>query len=110
MKVDVDMSGIKSKFSDQNMLMARRAVMNQFDISAQPFIPEQSSHLMSWRVMAIDGTSITYTVPYAHRQFTAPAGWKYTKAGSGPRWDKQVKARYMPELLKAFLLGGKFIG
>lgn len=112
MKVDINLDDLHAKFNGANYIRAKRAVANQFAISAQPFIPEQSSHLMNWRTIANDGSSIIYIVPYAHRQFTAPTdpAWHYTKAGSGPHWDQRVKALYMPELVKAFLVGGGFIG
>ncbi|MFT8409898.1 MAG: minor capsid protein [Schleiferilactobacillus perolens] len=103
--VDVNLTRLRNKFSQNNLVMGRIDLADQFEISAQPFVPKRHGNLRAQRIIAADGSSVIYTQVYAHWQFTAPDGWRYTTPGTGPHWDEQVKANYMPLLLTAFTEG-----
>ena len=69
------------------------------------YVPMQQGHLKNQAVVASDGSTLTYTQPYAHYQYygevmagRAPkkyTGKKLTYHGApmrGPRWDKRMMA------------------
>lgn len=87
---------------------------------SDPYVPMQSGNLKNQAVIASDGSSITYTQPYAHYQYygevmagRAPkhyTGDKLTYSGGGmrgPRWDERMKADKSKELVDSL---EKFIG
>lgn len=108
--VNVDLAGLKRKFSQKNLIKGRVDLADQFEISAQPFIPKRHGDLRAQRIIAADGSNIAYTQLYAGYQFYAPDGWHYTTPGTGPHWDEQVKKNYMPQLLNAFVKGAGLDG
>ena len=87
-----------------------------------PYVPMQSGQLKNMAVIASDGSSITYTQPYAHYQYygqvmagRAPkdyTGDSLTYSGGGLRgsqWDKRMmadKSRELVENLEQFIGGG----
>lgn len=77
-----------------------------------PYVPMQQGHLKNLAVVASDGSSLTYTQPYAHYQYKgevmagrAPkhyTGDKLTYNGApmrGPQWDKRMMADKGEELV-----------
>ena len=93
-------------FDTASLVNGQRSLANQFLISSYPCVPRRRSNLVNQTVVAPDGSSIVYTVPYAHYQY-ANQFVNYTTPGTGPYWDKQVKANFMPALKKAFIEGAK---
>lgn len=87
-----------------------------------PYVPMQSGQLKNMAVIASDGSSVTYTQPYAHYQYygkvmagRAPkhyTGDDLTYSGGGLRgaqWDKRMMADKSSELvsnLERFIGGG----
>lgn len=78
-----------------------------------PYVPMQQGNLKSLAVVASDGSTLTYTQPYAHYQYKgevmagrAPkqyTGAKLTYHGGpmrGPQWDKRMMADKRDELVK----------
>ena len=89
---------------------------------SDPYVPMQSGQLKNMAVIASDGSSVTYTQPYAHYQYygkvmagRAPkhyTGDDLTYSGGGLRgaqWDKRMMADKSNELvsnLERFIGGG----
>ena len=78
-----------------------------------PYVPMQQGNLKNLAVVASDGSTLTYTQPYAHYQYKgevmagrAPkqyTGAKLTYHGGpmrGPQWDKRMMADKRDELVK----------
>lgn len=104
-QVDVDLSGIYDKLGPQAVIRGRRILANQAAADMNQFVPAKSHALRMSVSIGIDGSSIHYNTPYAHRHFKAPGDWNYTTPGTGPRWDEKAKGIYMSDWVKAFTKG-----
>lgn len=109
-KVNVDLNGINARFSQGNVVNARRKVLNQMESDMQRFVPYRQGNLMKDVAANIDGTGLRYTQPYAAAQFYGFIA-NYKRGGmypirnyttvphpdAGRRWDLRAKGRYMAD-------------
>lgn len=105
-KVDVNIEGIREKFSQENILRGRRAVANQVMADTNKFVPADEFILRNTVTIGIDGGSVNYNTPYAKKQYTTIFK-SYTTPGTGPYWDKKAAGIYMSDWEKAFLNGAR---
>lgn len=89
-KVDVDVKKIPPKIQN-GASKAQFALANQVHADMNTYVPMLSGDLRSQSVIAVDGKSIYYNVPYARRRFYEPAR-RYTTPGTTARWDLKAKA------------------
>lgn len=89
---------------------------------SDPYVPMQQGHLKNNAVIASDGSTLTYTQPYAHYQYYGEAmagrapkhytGKALTYSGGGlrgPNWDKRMLIDRGDDLTQslATFVGGK---
>lgn len=107
-KVRTNTVRLRHKVSPAAFKNGRRALANQIGMDTNRLIPKgppNAGALRSSQVIAMDGTYIQWMMPYANRQYNAPAGWTYTTAGTGPRWVETAKARYIDSWKNALVKG-----
>ena len=104
----VDISGVKRKLSEQNMLAGRRAMANQMLSDMAPYVPFKEGTLFGTASIGINGDSLIWDTPYAKRMFYGRKSWKWTTEKhplAGPRWDLRTKNLFMSDWIKAFTEG-----
>lgn len=121
-KVDIDANKILRRRGLAGDKTAQKKLAVLVAEKCDPYVPMQSGNLKNEDVIADDGSTITYTAPYAHYQYagevyggTAPkhptgAELTYNQAPQrGPFWDKRMLADKKKELLDDFAkaIGGK---
>lgn len=107
-KVMTNTTRLRHKISPAAFLAGRRALANQVGMDSNRFVPKgppNAGALRNSQVIAMDGSFVSWVMPYAHRQLTAPAGWNYTTPGTGPHWTDSAKQQYMSSWTKAFTKG-----
>lgn len=122
-RVKVNLDGLKRKFSEENFVRARKAMANQALLEMNPYVPSSSKGnrengvtLRGETVIADDGSSVLYNVPYARAQFygfiTNQYGGpfrirNYTTPGTSRRWDLRMKGnkQAMSAVEKALIRG-----
>lgn len=72
----------------------QHAFVNQVYADMNQYAPMLSSDMRNQSHIAPDNKSITYTAPYAARQFYNQMV-NYTTPGTGPRWDEKAKGIHM---------------
>lgn len=119
--VDIDINTakiIKSRGLDGP---AQKFLASEVARLCDKYVPMQQGMLKNQRTIASDGSSITYTQPYAHYQYygqvmagRAPKHYTgdslhYSGAMRGDHWDKRMMADKRGELTKsvAAYVGGK---
>lgn len=100
---------------------ARKSLASEVKRLSDPYVPMQQGMLKNNAVIASDGSSITYTQPYAHYQYygevmAGRAPKKYTGkklkhhgANRGPQWDKRMladKSKDLERSLDAYIKKG----
>ena len=121
--VDIDTAKILRERGLGGDKRAQVYLANEVKRLSDPYVPMQSGALKNAAVVASDGSTLTYTQPYAHYQYygqvmagRAPkhyTGESLTYSGGGLRgshWAERMKADKSPELadnLKKFIGGGK---
>ncbi|WP_125703701.1 minor capsid protein [Lacticaseibacillus daqingensis] len=104
-KVQTNIIKIHKKLSKSAFQRGRRALANQVGADSNRFVPAgppQKYNMRKKQLIAADSSSVTWLVPYAHRQYYAPAGWTYTTPGTGPKWVEVAKTKYMGKWVNAF--------
>lgn len=107
-KVKVNLQGLNQRFSEENILRARKKMATQAQQEMNVYVPsstkgkkENGTTLRGEVVIASDGSTVTYNVPYARAQFygfiTNKYGGpyrihNYTTHGTSRRWDLRMKA------------------
>lgn len=107
-KVTTNLARLRHKVGPSAFKAGQRALANQVGMDSNRFVPKgppNAGTLRSAQVIAADGSFVSWNAPYAHRQFTAPAGWNYTTPGTGPRWTELAEAKYMDSWKKVFIKG-----
>jgi hypothetical protein len=107
-KVTTNLVKLHQKISKPAFQRGRMAMANQIGMDSNRFVPKgppDAGRMRQSQLIASDASSISWITPYAHRQFTAPAGWRYTTPGTGPHWTDAAKVRYMGSWTKAFKKG-----
>jgi len=108
-EVKVDISGVKRKLSEQNMLTGRRAMANQMLADMHQFVPKKDGTLRGTAMIGINGESLIWNTPYAKAQFYGTNGRAtfshYSEPGTGKRWDLKAKSMFMSDWVDAFLKG-----
>src|SRR5690625_1666392 len=92
-KITKDLTGIPVRTSRMTKL-GQYALVNQVHADMNPYVPMLTGDLRNQSVIAVDGKSIYYNVPYARRRFYEPAS-RYTTPGTTARWDLKAKAIHM---------------
>ena len=121
-KVDINTAKIMRQRGMGSSNEAQKFLASEVRRLCDPYVPFQQGMLKNQNVIAQDGSSITYTQPYAHYQYygevmagRAPkhyTGKKLTYNGApmrGPKWDERMMADRGKELednLAAFVKGG----
>ena len=132
-KVDIHTAKIMQQRGMGSSNAAQKYLASEVQRLCDPYVPMQQGMLKNQHTIAQDGSSITYTQPYAHYQyygkFMGPnyetnKGWRSGKAPKhytgddltyhgapmrGPRWDQRMMADKGDELernLEAFIKGG----
>lgn len=105
MQVEIKLEGVKRKLSKDALRSGRYAVTNQALADMNQFVPMREGNLRTATSMSLDGSEITYHMPYAKAHFYAPDGWNYTTPGTGPHWDDKASGIYMEDWKMAFTKG-----
>lgn len=121
-KVDVDTAKIMRQRGLGGDFGAQRFLASEVARLCDPYVPMQQGMLKNQHIIAQDGSSITYTQPYAHYQYygevmagRAPkkyTGDKLNYHGApmrGPQWEKRMmadKGRELEKSLEAFVRRG----
>ena len=113
-KVDIDTAKIMRQRGLGGDFGAQRFLASEVARLCDPYVPMQQGMLKNQRIIAQDGSSLTYTQPYAHYQYygevmagRAPkkyTGKKLTYHGApmrGPQWEKRMMADKRGELEKS---------
>lgn len=103
-RVRVDLTKFNQKLSHQNLLRGRQAMANQALSDMNHFVPHRSGKLRGSGHVTMQGASIVWNTPYAHRQFTNMMN-NYTTPGTGPHWDKKAAGVYRQSWINAFKRG-----
>lgn len=110
--IRIELDSVRAKLSPQAMTNGRRALANEALADMHPFVPKKEGHLRMAVSIALDGSEIIYSMPYAKAQFygvSKRASWnKGKQPGTGPRWDLKAKGLYMSKWERAFLRGAGF--
>ncbi|WP_179394727.1 minor capsid protein [Lacticaseibacillus absianus] len=107
-KVTTNVARLRKKVSPASFRAGQRALASQVGMDSNRFVPKgppQAGHLRSSQVIAADASFVSWMAPYAARQFDAPAGWRYTTPGTGPKWTEVAKAKYTDSWIKALMKG-----
>ena len=109
-KITVELSGAKNKLSQQSIQRGQYALANQALADMNQFVPMKDNILRMTGSIAIDGSSVLWSTPYAKAQFYGIVGrgyrvYNYTTPGTGRRWDLRAKARYMADWERAYMKG-----
>lgn len=120
-QVDIDTAKIMRERGMGGDHRAQVFLASEVKRLCDPYVPMQQGHLKNQTVIASDGSTLTYTQPYAHYQYygEAMAGRapkKYTGKElnyhggpmRGPRWDQRMMADKSKELtnnLKTYIGG-----
>lgn len=121
-KVDIDTAKIMRQRGLGGDFGAQRFLASEVARLCDPYVPMQQGMLKNQRIIAQDGSSLTYTQPYAHYQYygevmagRAPkkyTGDKLNYHGApmrGPQWEKRMmadKGRELEKSLEAFVRRG----
>ena len=121
-KVDVDTAKIMRQRGLGGDFGAQRFLASEVVRLCDPYVPMQQGMLKNQRIIAQDGSSVTYTQPYAHYQYYGEAmagrapkkytGNKLDYHGApmrGPQWEKRMmadKGRELEKSLEAFIRRG----
>lgn len=122
-KVDVNTAKIMKERGLGGDNRAQVFLASEVKRLCDPYVPMQLGHLKNSAVIASDGSTLTYTQPYAHYQYYGEAMGgrapkKYTGKPlnyhgapmRGKEWDKRMLADKSQELtnnLEKFIGGGK---
>lgn len=119
-KVDINTAKIMQARGLGGDNRARVYLASEVKRLSDPYVPMQQGFLKNQAVVSSDGSTLTYTQPYAHYQYKgevmagrAPkkyTGAKLTYNGGpmrGPQWDKRMMADKSEEIVKNL---EKFIG
>lgn len=121
-KVDIDTAKIMRQRGLGGDFGAQRFLASEVVRLCDPYVPMQQGMLKNQRIIAQDGSSVTYTQPYAHYQYYGEAmagrapkkytGNKLDYHGApmrGPQWEKRMmadKGRELEKSLEAFIRRG----
>lgn len=99
--VKIDLANLDKKIRPEAFLKARRIVANESLAAMDKYVPYLEGNLSKQVYIAIDGSKIVYTMPYAKAQFYGLVGPKpgypvkhWTTAThklATKRWDLAVK-------------------
>lgn len=99
--VKIDLAKLKEKTSSAAFLKARRIVANESLAAMDKYVPYLEGNLSKQVYIAIDGSKLVYTMPYAKAQFYGLVGPKpgypvkhWTTAThklATKRWDLAMK-------------------
>ena len=103
--VQVDSSRLMRKFNPTAFKRGQFALASQASADMNQFVPMKKGYLRKSNVIPRDGSYIEYTMPYSNRMLHGDPGWHYSTPGTGPRWDKVAKARYIEKWERAFVKG-----
>lgn len=121
--VHIDLSGVHKKLSADSIKRAHKLMANDALQAMDKFVPsstksanQSGASLRGQTAVAMDGSYIMYTVPYAKAQFygfiTNSYGGpfrihNYTTPGTSRRWDLRLKGRKedMNKVKQAFIKG-----
>ena len=120
-KVDINTAQIMKKRGLGGDHRAQVFLASEVKRLCDPYVPMQQGLLKNQAVVASDGSTLTYTQPYAHYQYygkvmVGRAPKKYTDKDltyhgapmRGPRWEKRMLADKSDDLvrsLKAYIGG-----
>lgn len=100
-RIDVNLSGARTKLSTASVDRGRYAVANQALSDMNPFVPMKEGILRQTGHVNSDATAVIWNTPYASEMFYMPK-YNYTTPGTGPRWDNKAKSLFMSDWIKAF--------
>lgn len=115
--VKIDLAKLKEKTSNAAFLKARRIVANESLSAMDKYVPYLEGNLSKQVYIAVDGSKLVYTMPYAKAQFYGLVGPKpgypvhhYTTAThklASKRWDLKLKGSKddMEKVKSAFIKG-----
>ncbi|MBF0778181.1 minor capsid protein [Streptococcus cuniculi] len=110
-RIKVDLSGVKSKLSDRNILLGKVAMANQMLLDMTNFVPmaNEGGALRASGHVIENGNGIEWNTVYARAQFYGTNGivsfQHYSTPGTGKRWDEKAKAIYMNRWQDVFAKG-----
>ena len=112
-KVDIDTAKIMKSRGLGGDHRARVFLASEVKRLSDPYVPMQQGLLKNHAVVAPNGSTLTYTQPYAHYQYygevmAGRAPKKYTGKDltyhggpmRGPRWEKRMLADKSDDLVK----------
>lgn len=112
--IKVNINGVKSKLSKQNIERGRHAMANQMLADYIPYVPKKNNDLRDSGRVSPDGKQIIFDTPYAKPQFNGRSGNRvfrnYSTTGTGKRWDLRAKALHGKTWPRAFVEGAKLNG
>lgn len=106
-KVEIDLSGVRKKLSEESMKRGQYVLANQMLADMNQFVPMDEGILRQTATIDIDGTGINYNTPYAANLFYMYK-YNYTTPGTGPRWDLKAKSAFMSDWIDAFTKGAEW--
>lgn len=99
MGVQVNVRGLESMFSKNNIVQSRYAAANQAMLNMNKYVPYsgengKQDHLRDTSHVTSDGTTIIWNMKYATPQFYGVVHGrnvrKYTTPGTSKRWDQRM--------------------
>lgn len=106
-KVDIDLSGVKAKLSEDGFKKGQRALANQVLADSTPIVPRRTNNLRNSGFISMDSKEIIWNAPYALKLFKAPKSWHWSTPGTGPDWVGTAKDKYMDSWTRVFIKGAK---
>ena len=106
MAIHLDVSNVDQLLSSTNKQKAKLALANHMSDDMDAYVPLREGELRAH--LDITPDRLSYGAVYARAQYygTNDNGktkfQNYTTEGTGPRWDKKAKAKYMDDWVDAF--------
>lgn len=108
-KIKVDLGGATKKLSKANQDSGRNAMSNQALADMIPFVPYKEGSLVATGRVLYNGHIIRFSGKYAKAQFYGTNGIvvfrKYSKPGTGKRWDLKASSLYLDDWKRAYTKG-----
>ena len=87
---NVDTTAICRKYGLGNSNKARTALASNVQRRSDKYVPKDKGHLKNNFVISDDGSTITYIMPYAQRQYTMP--YHHEDKRRQQYWDRAMMA------------------
>lgn len=107
-KVDFNVEAILDRRKlGKNIVRSRRFIANEFARVTDPFVPFRDGYLKNSASIAIDGSFVLYSMPYARRLYYGK-GFNFNEAPTrGAEWGSRSWAVNGDEVIKAY---ARYIG